>query len=168
MNRTRQTSVIILFALSAIAGTAGSALAQGGGAREIEGVWSMSITLRDCTSGATLGPPFRTLLTFHMGGTMSESPGVTQFAPGQRSGGHGVWSHAGGNSFVGRFVAMVLFDTPPAPPSPGFLAGWQIVASNFTLVDPSRLTIAATAQFFDLNRNLYRSACPTGTAERFQ
>ena len=99
---------------------------------------------------------------------MSETPGTTQFSAGQRSPGHGVWSHTTGNSFAGRFVAMILYDTPPAPPAPGFQAGWQIVTSTFDLLDPNRLTLAATVQFFDLNRNIYRTACPTGTAERFQ
>jgi hypothetical protein len=113
----------------------------------------MSITLRDCATGAALGPPFRSLLTFHPGGTLSESPGTTQFSAGQRSPGHGIWSYSGGQTFTARFVAMILFDTPPAPPAPGFQAGWQIVGA---------------IQFFDINKNLYRSACPTGTAEKFQ
>jgi hypothetical protein len=167
MKRARQTAAILVITLFAIASTTEPAAAQGNGARAIEGVWSMTLTLRDCATGNALGPPFRTLLTFHSGGTLSESPGTTQFAPGQRSAGHGVWSSTGGQTFTARFVAMIVFDTPPAPPAPGFQAGWLVVGSNFTVVDPTRLTITATAQFFDINRNLYRSACPTGTAERF-
>ena len=170
MNRPRRVAVIVLINLAALAGIATSAHAQGdpAGARALEGVWAMSITLRDCATTAPLGPPFRTLLTFHAGGTMSESPGATQFAPGQRSNGHGLWSHAGGATFTSRFVAMVLYDTPPAPPAPGFQAGWQVVQSTFTLADTDRLTVAATVEFFDLNRQRYRAACPTGAAERFR
>jgi hypothetical protein len=167
MNRAPQTTVILFSSLLTLVVSSQAAIAQDS-ARALEGVWAMSITLRDCATTAPLGPPFRSLLTFHAGGTMSESPGLTQFAPGQRSPGHGVWSFAGGNSFTSRFVAMILFDIAPAPPSPGFLAGWQVVASNFTLLDANRLSLAATVQFFDINRNLYRTACPTGTAERFQ
>jgi hypothetical protein len=152
----------------ALSGLPTAALAQGQGARALEGVWAMSITLRDCTTNAPLGPPFRTLLSFHAGGTLSESPGATQFAPGQRSNGHGVWSHAGGDTFTARFVAMVLFDTPPAPPAPGFLAGWQIVTTTATMTNQDNLSVTATVQFFDLNRQVYRTACPTGTAERFR
>ena len=99
---------------------------------------------------------------------MSESQGATQFAAGQRSSGHGVWSYSGGNTFAARFIAMILFDTPPAPPAPGFQAGSLVVGANFTLIDATSLNITASAQFFDLNLNLYRSACPTGTAEQFQ
>ena len=168
MNTPRQTLALVLFGLFSLAGTATPAFAQGQGAQAIEGVWAMSITLRDCTTQAPLGPPLRTLLTFHAGGTLSESPGTSQFAPGQRSNGHGLWSYAGSGSFTARFVAMVVFDTPPAPPAPGFVAGWQVVVSDFQLADANRLNVSATVQFFDINRNLYRSACPTGTAERFQ
>lgn len=168
MNRTRQTAVALLVSLSTLAATTETALAQGSGARAIEGVWGMSLTLRDCATGAALGPPFRSLLTFHAGGTLTESPGTTQFSAGQRSPGHGGWSHTGGNTFSARFVAMILFDTPPVPPAPGFQAGWQFVGSNFTLIDANRLNLTATVHFYDLNRNPYRSACPTGTAERFQ
>jgi len=127
----------------------------------------MSLTLRDCATGAPLGPPFRSLLTFHTGGTLSESAGTTGFAPGQRSPGHGRWSRSGGHTFAARFVAMILFDTPPVPPAPGFQAGWLVVGANFTLIDADHLNITATAQFLDLDRHVYRLACPTGTAERF-
>ena len=168
MNTPRQTFAVVLVGLCSLAVTATPAFAQGLGARAIEGVWGMSITLRDCTTQAPLGPPLRTLLTFHAGGTLSESPGTSQFAPGQRSNGHGLWSYTGAGSFTARFVAMVVFDTPPAPPAPGFVAGWQVVTSNFQLADVNHLDVSATVQFFDINRNLYRSACPTGTAERFQ
>lgn len=168
MRRIRQKLVIVLFSVLAIASTTDPAVADGRGARAVEGVWAMSITLRDCATGAPLGPPVRTLLTFHAGGTLSESPGTPQFAPGQRSPGHGVWSHSGGDTFELRFAAMILFDTPPAPPAPGFQAGWLMVGSTFSLIDGERADVNASVQFLDLNRIVYRSACPTGTAERFQ
>lgn len=137
--------------------------------RALEGVWAMSLQLRDCTTEAPLGPPFRSLLTFHRGGTVSESPGTLQFAPGQRPPAHGVWRYLGGNTFSNRLVAMVLFDTPPNPPSsPGFLAGSQIIDSKATLIDADHLTITATVQFLDLNGQMYRKACPAGTATRFK
>lgn len=169
MNRPRRIALIVLFTLLALTGATSASFAQGDGSpsRALEGVWAMSITLRDCATTAPLGPPVRSLLTFHAGGTMSESAGL-QFAPGQRTAGHGVWSFSGGTTFTARFVAMTLFDTPPAPPAPGFLAGWQVVASTFVLAGSDQLTLTATAQFFDVNRQLYRSACPTGSAERFK
>jgi hypothetical protein len=170
MTTPRRTALNVLTTVLAFAATSTAVFAQGVGspARAIEGVWAMSITLRDCATMAPLGQPFRSLLTFHAGGTVSESPGTSQFAPGQRSPGHGGWSHSSGTTFRARIVAMILFDTPPAPPAPGFQAGWQLISSTFTLSDPDRLTSAATVQFFDINRQVYRSACPVGTAERFR
>lgn len=164
----RQSAVAVLLCVCALTGIVPTVHAQDRGARAIEGVWAMSLTLRDCTTGAPLGPPFRSLLTFHNGGTLSESAGTTQFAAGQRSPGHGVWTFGGANSFTARFVSMILFDTPPAPPAPGFQTGWLLVASKFRMVDERQLEISASAQFYDINRQLYRSACPTGTAERFE
>ena len=55
--------------------------------------------------------------------------------------GHGVWSFSGANTYAARFVAMILFDTPPAPPAPGFQTGWLLVRSSFTLVDATRRDI---------------------------
>jgi hypothetical protein len=63
---------------------------------------------------------------------------------------------------------MILFDMPPAPPAPGFQTGWLVVGANFALAEGNWLNITASAEFYDINSNLYRAACPTGTAERFQ
>ena len=168
MNSLRRLTVLTLLTLLAAAAATPSAFAQGDGPRTLEGVWGMLITLRDCTTGVPLGPPFRSLLTFHAGGSVSESAGTTQFAPGQRSTGHGAWSRSGPATFTSRFVAMILFDTPPAPPAPGFQAGWQVITSAYTMPHPDLLSLSATVHFFDMNRQLYRSACPTGIAERCQ
>jgi len=168
MTSPGRLTVLTLLTLLAAAAATSSAFAQENGARTLEGVWGMTLTLRDCATGMPLGPPFRSLLTFHAGGAVSESPGTTQFAPGQRSTGHGAWTRSGPGTFTSRFVAMILFDTPPAPPAPGFQAGWQVITANYTMPHPDLLSLSATAQFFDMNRQLYRSACPTGMAERFR
>src|SRR5262245_5279930 len=75
---------------------------------ELEGLWAVASTPRDCTTGAVLGPPIRSLMTFHQGGTISESAALLLFAPGQRSIGHGVWSHTGGLTFRERSLALIL------------------------------------------------------------
>lgn len=139
-------------------------------ARALEGVWALSLTLRNCGTGAPIGaPPERSLLTFHPGGTMSASAGSTAFAPGQRSDAHGSWMHVGGLTFRNRMVAIVLFDTPPVPPAnPGFQTGWQLISSTYTLTGSNSFTVTATVDFYDLNRAPYRSLCVAGSAERFQ
>ena len=41
--------------------------------RDLAGAWSVQVTLRDCSTTAPLGPPFNSLVSFHAGGTLSES-----------------------------------------------------------------------------------------------
>lgn len=136
-------------------------------AQSIEGPWLMTVTLRDCTTSAPLGPPFLTLITFHAGGTLSESAASAGFAPGQRGPGHGSWRRTGASTFTGRFAALISFETAPNPPNPGFRAGGLVVASTFSLTGPSQLTATATADFYDLSFASYRRACPTIVGSRF-
>ena len=66
-------------------------------------------------------------------------------------------------------IAAVIFDTPPAPPaSPGFLAGWQIGSQTATLIDADHVATTGQIQFYDVNRQLYRTACASGVGERFK
>ena len=79
------------------------------------------MTLRDCTTNAPLGPSFNSLVTFHEGGTISESAGSLAFAPNQRSAGHGTWTQRTRRTFNQRMVALINFDTPAnLPGTPGF------------------------------------------------
>ena len=164
----RSAVCALIVGASLLFGAVASASAQDG--RSLEGVWALSVTLRNCATGAPIGaPPDRSLLTFHPGGTMSGSAGSTAFAPGQRSDAHGSWSHAGGSTFRNRQAAIVLFETPPAPPaSPGFKTGWQLISSTYTMNDANSLTVAATVDFYDINLVPYRSLCVAGNAVRFQ
>jgi hypothetical protein len=175
MNWTRSSSRLArgVAAALVLAGTlaAGShaALAQGkGGARALEGVWAVRVQLRNCATGAALGPSFLSLVTFARGGTIVESGGGPGFAPGQRSTGHGTWTHEGGSTFVQRMITLVLFDTPAGPAGPGFLAGWQRVTHTITVVNPNHATSHGTNEFYDSNGQLYRSGCSTAEAERFE
>jgi hypothetical protein len=135
----------------------------------IVGVWAIQVTPRDCATNAQVAPPSRALFTFHEGGTLSESTANPGFAPGQRSLGHGVWTSTGPSTYTSRIVAAIVFDTPANPPtSPGFVAGWQIGSQTATLVDADRLATTGQIQFYDANRQLYRTGCASGTGERFK
>ncbi len=165
--RTRAAVRAVVVGASLLVGAEAPVFAQDG--RALEGVWAVSPMLRDCVTGTPLGAPERSLLTFHQGGTMSGSAGGTVFAPGQRSDAHGVWTYAGGSTFRNRMVAIILFDTPPSPPtSPGFQTGWQLITSTYTLSGANNLTLSATVEFYNVNRALYRSRCVAGAGERFQ
>src|SRR5262245_36652730 len=86
-----------------VAGTGGPAAAQPNGsasdARRIEGTWRIRVTLRNCSTGAALAT-VDSIVTFARGGTMSETPGGTTFAPGKRSDGHGLWQRTGGQTYL--------------------------------------------------------------------
>jgi hypothetical protein len=142
------------------------------------GTWTVQVTLRDCATSAPLGPPFRSLVTFHGDGTISESAASLAFAPGQRSPGQGGWTRKRGNTYRQEMISLVVFDTEPnlpgtptfdptRPVSPGFFAGWQTVSHTvrFTAVD--QIASTGTNGFYKANGELYRSGCSTATGQRF-
>jgi hypothetical protein len=142
--------------------------AQGSGAQALVGAWAIQVTLRDCATTAPLGPAIRTLVTFHQDGTISETQGGVAFLPGQRSPAHGTWTHDGGNRFVQKMLALILFDSAPNPPvSPGFSTGWQTVTHNIE-VSGDTLTSSGVNAFFRADRSQYRTGCSTATGERFR
>ena len=128
----------------------------------LEGVWAITSIPRDCTTGAVLGPPVRALLTFHQGGTMTESNALLLFTPGQRSIDHGAWTHTTGMTFRQRTVAIILFDGGP------FQAGWTLTTHDIVLSDANNFSSTGTTGFYDLNRQFLRMVCASRTGERFR
>ena len=137
-------------------------------ARTVEGVWFVAVTPRNCATGAQVAPPIDSMVTFHPGGTLSEAPAALAFAPGQRLNGMGTWRHHGGHNYQQRFAALIAFTTPPAPPAPGFEAGWQEVEQTVELIDADTLRSSGTNAFYRKDGSLYRTGCSTATLRRFQ
>jgi len=129
---------------------------------ELEGVWAVTSTPRDCTTGAVLGPPIRALMTFHQGGTLTESAALLLFAPGQRSTSHGVWTHITGLTFRERTLTLIVFDAGP------FQAGWTLTTHNIVLSDPNNFSSTGSTSFYDTNRQFLRMVCASRTGERFR
>ena len=158
---------------------AGGSTAIASGSREgLEGAWAVQVTLRDCATNAALGAPFNSLVSFHDGGTLSETAGSLAFAAGQRSPGHGTWTREGRHTFLQRMIALIVFDTPAnlpgtagfnpsLPVSPGFFAGWVTVTHTLKLTDADHATSAGTNEFYKSDGTLYRTGCSTATAQRF-
>jgi hypothetical protein len=146
-------------------------------AAEVVGTWAVQVTVRDCASNAAQGPPFNSLVSFHSGGTMSESAGSLAFAPNQRSPGHGAWTREGQRTFGQRMIALMLFDTPPnlpgpgfdptRPVSPGFFAGWQTITHTVRLRG-DQFTSAGTTEFFRADGTSYRTGCSSAVGQRFE
>ena len=93
-NRIQQTTAAVVLAAACLAALPATARAyddndRHAAGRGLEGTWSFQVTLRDCSSGAPLGVPFYSLLTFNEGGTMTETTANAMFYPAERGPGHG-------------------------------------------------------------------------------
>jgi hypothetical protein len=172
---SRSARLLTTLALAAGLGaaSAGAARAESG----LAGTWTVQVTLRDCATQAPVGS-FSSLVTFHRGGTISETAGSRSFAAGQRSPAQGTWVRKG-DKFRQRMIALVVFDTaanlpgtptfdPTQPVSPGFRAGWQTVHHTLDLVDDDHLTSAGSNDFYDAAGAIYRTGCSTATGQRFK
>ena len=173
--------VAVLGVTGLLLATSGRTLEAGSGdSRDaLTGTWSIQVTLLDCATNLPAGPPLNSLVTFHEGGTLSESAGGLAFVAGQRSPGHGIWSQKGRRTYRQKFIALILFDTPanlpgtpgfdPAKPvSPGFFAGWQTVTHTAELDDANHLTSEGTNTFYKTDGTVYRTGCSRAVAERFK
>ena len=179
VSRRALAAVTLAVAVMALSSTPARADSDESRPKALVGAWGVQVTLRNCATGAPLGPPFNSLVTYHQGGTVSEAAGSLSFAPGQRSPGHGVWTREREHTFGQSMVALILFDTPPnlpgtpgfdpsKPVSPGFSAGWQTVTHTVTPTDADHLTSAGTNAFFKLTGELYRTGCSTAIGQRFE
>ena len=146
--------------------------------KSLEGAWLVRVTLRACDTNASLGS-FLSLVSFHEGGTISETTSSQAFAVGQRSPGHGVWKFEGHRTYSQRMIGLINFDTaanlpgtpgfnPALPVTPGFLAGWSIVTHTLELTGADRATSSGTNAFYKADGTLYRTGCSTAVATRVE
>jgi hypothetical protein len=113
MNRLFQTTKVLSW-LAAVA-VCSPVLADGQGARSLEGTWDIVATVHDCDSGATIRSIPR-MITFAMGGTLAEfTAGGTDAAPVNRGVGQGAWEYLGDGQFTYRLKFMLL--TPAGGPN---------------------------------------------------
>jgi hypothetical protein len=142
------------------------------------GTWFIEVTLRNCATDAALGS-FNSLITFHEGGTLSESTSSSAFAIGQRGSGHGNWRAEGQGTYKGEIVTLINFYSPPQnlPGTPGFnpalpivpefFAGWGTVTFTSKLSDADHGTALSTTAFYKADGTLYIIGCSTTTSQRF-
>jgi len=146
-------SALILAALPAPASATG-----------IRGLWNVSVTPVDCSSGDPLAPAFNSLLSFNEGGTESEDTNNPALQPGQRSTAFGVWKQKSEDKYEMNTYALIVFGTDGPPP---IEAGSQHIHQDIVLNRRS-WTGNATVQFFDATGNLYRSGCAKAAAIRLK
>ena len=92
------------------------------------------------------------------------------FAAGQRGTGGRLWKYKGHRTYAVKSVAFINFTTTPAPPtSPGFTAGTQTINQTIEFNHgPDQWAADAKVEFADASGNVYRQACATATATRFE
>jgi hypothetical protein len=136
----------------------------------LEGTWAVTVQLENCQTGAAIGGPFSSYLSFGRGGTLSETTSNPGFAIGQRGDGFGIWSRQGHHTYGAKSTAFIFFTTPPNPPaSPGFEAGTQTITQTIVLKEDSDTwTSNAAIAFADANGTIYRQGCAIASANRYQ
>ena len=182
MSRLQGAGRVAAVAGAALLMSSGSvALAHAGNSADkdaLEGAWFVRVTLRACDTNAPIGS-FLSLVSFHEGGTISETTTSPGFAIGQRSPGHGTWEYEGHRTYRQRMVALINFDTAPnlpgtpgfnpaLPVTPGFFTGWSVVTHTIELADDDHLTSSGTNAFYKADGTLYRTGCSTAEATRFE
>ena len=150
-------TVVLMVAPRTIANAQSQHAASGGG---LEGTWRVEVTLRDCNTGAALGSPFRSLLSFARGGTMTET--TARFSPAVRGPGHGIWQQVQGSTFSSTLEAFLY------NPS-GVWIEWQRLTQTIEIGDdPHTWTANAHNEIFDTNDNLLVSGCSTAVGHRME
>jgi hypothetical protein len=142
-----------------------SAARAGGDGTGIEGTWRVTVTQKVCATGAPIGLPFHSLLTFARGGTMTGTTANSAFLPGQRSGDYGVWSGAAGKGYSAVEEAFILFS------GSAFTQGSQLISHSISLTNGGNgFNDVASIQFYDVNGNplLPAPGCATAVGQRLQ
>jgi len=132
---------------------------QNGGGGRLKGTWNVQVTIRNCQTGAAIRT-FPSIGTFMSGGTMLDSTsGIPQ---AQKTPGHGVWSHAGENTYRFKFKSF-SFDASGNP------TGWTIISHEANLNHSAdEYESAGIAEVYDPNGNLVFTGCSSTTATRFE
>ena len=179
-SKSASAGIITALGLALLVVSGSTALAQSPDSASrngLAGTWFVRVTIRDCATNVRFGE-FNSLVTFHRGGTLSEStsdPGVV----GQRGPGSGNWAVEKDHSYNQRLVALMNFGTPanlpgtpdfdPTRPAfPAFFAGWSIVTQTVTLTSADSATSSGTNAFFKGDGTLYASGCSTAVLTRFE
>ena len=146
--------VVSVFAMNAPVLVSG----QDGGGR-LEGTWNVQVTLRNCQTGAQIRT-FPSLTTFVAGGTTFDS--TSSIPQAQKTPGHGVWNHVGGNIYRFSFKSFT-FDPG------GNFTGWTKIAHEATLgSNAAEYTSTGTAELYNASGTLFLTGCSTTTATRFE
>jgi len=166
LHKTASVVAVLFLVGTLLQSFVGDAAARSNREGKLQGTWRVKVNPRSCQTGA-LGPSFDILLSFHRGGTLTETMNAQAFQPGQRTTGLGAWSHTHGNKYDAVWDAFILFDTPPTVPGFPYKRGVQRLTFDVAVYGDDA-TIEASSQFFDTNGNIVANTCASATATRFE
>lgn len=173
MNLEINSKIKALFSVVALAGAIVLVAASAPATAEPEhrgltGTWRVTVQQYDCRSGADLGLPFQSFLTFGPGGTLIETTANAAFAPGQRGPGHGFWERTRYDAFRAVSEAFILFTTPAHGPVPEFDVGRQRIDQTIEYAGGNHFTSDAAVSFTDPSGTVLRSGCAHALATRME
>jgi hypothetical protein len=113
----------------------------------LHGTWRVQVTQYNCQNPSMALPPFWSLLSFHRGGTETETTSNPALEPGQRTAGYGYWERSGNNTYFSVTEAFILFDSSANPP--GLKSGVQKILQTIALTDENDFSSIATVKFFN-------------------
>lgn len=121
------------------------------------GAWIAEVSLLDCASGqATQAPPFRALVVFHSGGTLSEVSGPSV----RRTPSFGTWSRSGANEYTATSM-LLTYDAN------GAASGAQEIRRTIRLSPDSTRFVAETRTVAtDPSGSIAFQGCARGNARR--
>lgn len=131
--------------------------------RKLEGVWSVTVTTRDCTTGVA-GRSFPAMETYARGGTMVEfSVGANTATPvSGRTTSQGVWRYESNGVYSSTFQFFRIGVD-------GVYAGKTIGTMEINLSDDGNsLTSTQRQQGYDLAGNPLTPRCDSRVATRFE
>lgn len=140
-----------------------TASAGSGDPPSLQGTWRVQVTLYNCANPNMKMPPFWSLLSFHRGGTATETTSNPALQPSQRTPGHGFWQPFGDSSYFVATEAFILFDSPTTPP--GIKKGVQKILQVLSLTDENNFTSAASVKFFNADGTV-TTGCANATGTR--
>lgn len=123
------------------------------------GAWLAEVTLTDCASGQPTGaPPFRALVVFHAGGTLSEASGPSS----RRTPSFGAWSRSGQNEYF-AVSQLLTYDANGSP------SGAQEIRRTIRLSpDGKRFSAETRTVGTDASGTVVLRGCARGDATRVE
>ena len=125
----------------------------------IVGAWVADVTLLDCASSkATGAPPFRALVVFHAGGTLSEASGPSV----RRTPSYGTWVSSGQEQYF-AVSTLLTYDAN------GTLSGAQEIRRTIRMSAEGKRFVADTQTVAtDTTGTVTFRGCARGEAKRLE